>query len=194
MGNFSRKAILAVAAVITAASAAFFTAGAAGAATATLSARAAEAVPATTAASELPAALSWQLVVQGARGERVVAIQFLLDERMGAGLRVDGIFGRLTARAVRKFQARFHLHVDGKVGSQTWTHLIIQLKRGSRGPAVKAVQHNLRIAYGFRTLTVDGIFGPATQRAVRSFQARFKIGVDGIVGPITWNRLIVHEG
>jgi peptidoglycan hydrolase-like protein with peptidoglycan-binding domain len=196
MGNFSRKTILAVVAVITAALATFMTAGAAGAATAAPSARTAQVVSTTVpAAQELPtAALSWPLVVQGDRGERVVAIQFLLNQRIGAGLAVDGVFGPLTAKAVRNFQARFHLSVDGQVGSQTWTHLIIQVQRGSRGPAVMAVQHNLRFAYGFTNLAVDGIFGAITQEAVRSFQARFKIGVDGIVGPITWNTLVVHEG
>jgi peptidoglycan hydrolase-like protein with peptidoglycan-binding domain len=193
MGNFSRKVLLGVAAVITATSAAFMTAGAAGAttaATAAPQARAAHAAPALAAQDPL----SWPTVVEGNRGERVVAIQYLLNQRIGAGLATDGVFGPLTLRAVRNFQARFKLLVDGKVGPQTWTHLIIQVQRGSRGPAVSAVQHNLRFAYGFRTLAVDGIFGPITQGAVRSFQSRFRIGVDGIVGPITWNTLVVHEG
>jgi peptidoglycan hydrolase-like protein with peptidoglycan-binding domain len=196
MGNFSRTTILAVVAVIAAASAAFMTAGAAGAATAAPSARTAAVMRATApAARELPAAaLSWPLVVQGDKGERVVAIQYLLNERIGAGLKVDGVFGSLTEKAVRNFQAKFHLTVDGKVGSQTWTHLIIQVQNGSRGAAVMAVQHNLKFAYGFEKLAVDGIFGPATQSAVKSFQARFKLGVDGIVGPVTWNTLVVHEG
>ena len=185
------------AAVITAAAAAFMTAGAASAATAMPAARAvqaARAVSATPAAPELPAALAWPLVVQGDKGERVVAIQYLLNQRVGAGLAIDGIFGPATAAAVRKFQARFGLLVDGKVGPQTWTHLIIEVQRGNSGPAVAAVQHNLRYAYGFSSLAVDGIFGPITQSAVRSFQARFKIGIDGIVGSITWNTLVVNEG
>jgi peptidoglycan hydrolase-like protein with peptidoglycan-binding domain len=195
MGNFSRKIILPVVAVIAAALAAFMTAGAAGAATASPTARTAQVVRTITpAAQELPAALSWPLVVQGNTGERVVAIQYLLNQRIGAGLAIDGIFGPLTARAVRNFQSRFHLSVDGEVGPQTWTALIVELQRGFSGPAVMAVQHNLKFAYGFTSLAVDGIFGPITQSAVRTFQAKFGIGVDGIVGPITWNTLVVHEG
>lgn len=193
MGYFSRKTILALVAVIAGASAAFMTAGAAGAATAAPSAAAKTVSVTALAVPQAPAALSWPLVVQGDKGERVVAIQYLLNQRIGAGLKVDGVFGPLTAAAVRNFQSRFHLQVDGKVGSQTWTQLVIEVQRGSSGAAVMAVQHNLRFAYGFTSLAVDGIFGPATQTAVRSFQAKFKIGVDGIVGPITWNALVVHE-
>lgn len=38
-------------------------------------------------------------------------------------------------------------------------------------------------------LKADGFFGTATERAVRGFQGAVKIGVDGIVGPRTWDRL-----
>ena len=194
MGNFSRKAIIGGAAVITAAATAFMTTAAASAAPAARSAQAARALPATLAAPELPAALTWPLVVQGDRGERVVAIQYLLNQRIRAGLATDGIFGPLTASAVRDFQAICGIAVDGEVGNQTWPRLTVQVQLGSTGSAVRAVQHNLRYAYGFSSLAVDGIFGPVTQSAVRSFQARFKIGVDGIVGPVTWNTLALNEG
>jgi zinc D-Ala-D-Ala carboxypeptidase len=92
------------------------------------------------------------------------------------------------------FQARSHLAADGQVGPLTWQRLIVQVKQGNTGSAVSAVQHNLRFAYGYAKVAVDGQFGPATNAVVRSFQAKFKIGADGIVGPITWNVLIGHEG
>lgn len=50
------------------------------------------------------------------------------------------------------------------------------------GPAVRALQTALK-AHG--DLDIDGVFGPATDRAVRSFQTMSGLVVDGIVGPAT---------
>lgn len=51
-----------------------------------------------------------------------------------------------------------------------------------RGDDVKLLQQLLNIPD-------DGVFGPATDAAVRRFQAEAQITVDGIVGPATWARL-----
>ena len=69
------------------------------------------------------------------------------------------------------------------------------LRQGSRGPNVVRLQVILnRIGQNYpaipRIPTVDGIFGPATEAAVRSFQRIFGLGVDGIVGKATWYRLV----
>ncbi len=37
------------------------------------------------------------------------------------------------------------------------------------------------------TLTADGIYGPETRRVVLAFQDEKRLGVDGEIGPITWN-------
>jgi len=39
-------------------------------------------------------------------------------------------------------------------------------------------------------LTVDGVFGPETDGAVRAFQDALGLTVDGIVGPSTWRALV----
>lgn len=59
------------------------------------------------------------------------------------------------------------------------------LKHGSRGRDVEAVQR----ALGFKGGAIDGIFGQNTERAVRNYQSRHKLSVDGIVGLNTWNTL-----
>lgn len=61
------------------------------------------------------------------------------------------------------------------------------IRQGSSGSAVSTLQSLLN-SHGYH-LTVDGKFGPATKAAVMAFQAAQGIGVDGIVGPITWSRL-----
>jgi peptidoglycan hydrolase-like protein with peptidoglycan-binding domain len=63
------------------------------------------------------------------------------------------------------------------------------VKRGSKGHPVPALQYLLR-ARG-HTVIADGIFGPRTEAAVEAFQAADLLGVDGIVGPLTWGALIV---
>jgi hypothetical protein len=59
---------------------------------------------------------------KGCKGEAVKALQTLLNLR-GAALDVDGSFGVLTDAAVRDFQRRRGLTVDGCVGSATWAAL-----------------------------------------------------------------------
>lgn len=54
---------------------------------------------------------------------------------------------------------------------------------------VKLVQQVLnRLGY-LPLLTADGDFGAKTEAAVRWYQKRSKLTVDGIVGPMTWNRM-----
>ncbi|GAA2424694.1 hypothetical protein GCM10010255_78050 [Streptomyces coeruleofuscus] len=62
------------------------------------------------------------------------------------------------------------------------------LANGHAGPEVAEAQCLLREA-GLSPGAVDGIFGPHTERAVRSLQKRANLVVDGIIGPHTWKAL-----
>jgi hypothetical protein len=109
-------------------------------------------------------------------------VQFLLRAQ-GSGITADGSFGPLTDGAVRQFQGQHGVVVDGIVGNQTWPALIVTVKQGATGDAVRAAQVLLP------PLVVDGDFGPVTSQAVKEVQARFGLSPDGIVGPLTWRVL-----
>jgi peptidoglycan hydrolase-like protein with peptidoglycan-binding domain len=63
------------------------------------------------------------------------------------------------------------------------------LRLGDQGAAVTLLQQDLNKLKTDPQLTVDGDFGPATDRAVRVFQTFLKTAVDGVVGEQTWNGL-----
>ena len=60
---------------------------------------------------------------------------------------------------------------------------------GAQGADVMKIQQALQLA-GFDPGPIDGKFGARTKTAVQSFQSAQGIAIDGIVGPITWARLI----
>ena len=134
----------------------------------------------------------------GARGSAVSYLQGRLNA-YGASLKVDGVFGSATLRAVKNRQSSARIGVDGVVGPKTWNALSgssstggssssqPKLRQGSRGTAVRTLQSQLN-ARG-ASIAVDGSFGPATNSAVRALQRAAGIGVDGVVGPKTWNAL-----
>lgn len=61
------------------------------------------------------------------------------------------------------------------------------LRRGDRGELVETVQTQV-------LAPVDGRFGPVTEARVRQFQRREGIVPDGIVGPVTWERILNQPG
>lgn len=59
------------------------------------------------------------------------------------------------------------------------------LKKGSTDPAVRDLQEALT-ALGRYDGPIDGVFGAATETAVKAFQQARGIVADGVVGPVTW--------
>ncbi|WP_059282027.1 peptidoglycan-binding domain-containing protein [Bacillus coahuilensis] len=115
----------------------------------------------------------------------------------------DGDYGSETKQAVMNFQKANGLPVDGIAGIQTMKKVNellyakkvtieapyplpnVILKQGSEGNNVKQVQQalkDLKLNVG----TVDGIYGPKTEKAVRDFQSNYPtLKNDGIYGPNT---------
>ena len=62
------------------------------------------------------------------------------------------------------------------------------LRRGSRSTYVLILQDALN-ALGYSTNTLDGIFGHATESALKACQRRFALRADGICGCATWKKI-----
>lgn len=131
-------------------------------------------------------AQSAPIIKQGQSGARVTAVQHLLRHH-GYKLNADGSFGGVTQQAVKDFQRQQGLQADGVVGGRTIAALAPTTQRGANGDKVRAVQQLLR-ASG-HDLAVDGAFGPTTEAAVKSFQKKKGLTVDGVVGAKTWPAL-----
>ena len=115
------------------------------------------------------------------------------------------------------FQNAYGLTVDGIVGRDTWNRMLNvydQILRdlpqdyqnfieqvypgrflalGDEGRSVRQLQQNIRTIAArdpaIPTVEVDGIFGPATQRAVLALQRQQGIDQSGAVGPVLWTRI-----
>jgi len=135
-----------------------------------------------------PTAPGWPVLRSGATGENVRTLQHLLRQAGRTTVTPDGRYGPMTEAAVRAFQTERDSAVDGVAGRQTWNHLADPLRSGAGGEAVTGVQRQL-VARG-SGITVDGVFGPATAAAVRTFQRESRLPTDGVVDARTWSRLV----
>lgn len=96
------------------------------------------------------------------------------------GRKVDPSFDMIT------FRQGVQLAMGGMQASLPWPASTDphrdMLRKGSHGDSVKELQYALGI-------TDDGFFGPQTDAAVRAFQQKNGLVVDGLVGPATWAKL-----
>ena len=139
---------------------------------------------------------------RGATGNDVAEIRRLLvtlgllDDSEAAR---DDVFDEAVELAVRHFQQRRGLTVDGRVGAETFAALTAaHWKLGDRvlahepqllaGDDVSRLQSQL-LEMGYHLIRADGVFGPTTADALRSFQRDYGLVPDGICGPATLRAL-----
>jgi len=134
----------------------------------------------------------------GSRGDQVKALQQLI---MKAGIHLvggaDGIFGVITASALRSFQEANGLPVDGvatdatlqalqtKSGASTAPSPLVGLQYGATGASVKQVQQAIMNAGISLRGGADGVFGTATRDALKQYQAARGLTQSGKVDEAT---------
>lgn len=138
-----------------------------------------------------------QILKLGDKGSEVSLMQGRLIALNYPNLKQDGSFGRSTENALKLFQMRNGLKVDGKAGSSTLDRLYSdraiafgenngkqvykKLKLGDKGEEVSRFQRRL-LALGYPIPKVDGSFGRATENTVKLFQRLNGLNADGVMG------------
>lgn len=136
----------------------------------------------------------------GARGPAVADVQATLV-RLGllAAAPAAPVFDESTDRALRHFQQRRGLSVDGLVGPETYRALAAaRWQLGARilslatrpyvGDDVAALQERL-LELGYDAGRADGVFGVRTATALRGLQREYGLVADGTCGPATLRAL-----
>jgi Putative peptidoglycan binding domain len=126
-----------------------------------------------------------------------------LQRKLGVG--ADGVFGPVTERALKRWQRAHGLVADGIAGPNTRAAMglgpgpVLKRKSGAKraanrsrgqersGGGVRALQRRIGV-------TADGVFGPATEAALKRWQRAHGLVADGIAGPNTRAKLGLGPG
>ena len=126
--------------------------------------------------------------------DTIKGIQQWLNDNYNTGIAVDGYYGSQTKKAlVKALQTEFNrqfgtrLAVDGIFGEQS-KNACRNIKQGAKGNITRIIQSML-YCKGYNTNGIEGIFGQATDGAVRRFQANSGLNADGVVGKLTFAKL-----
>ena len=134
-------------------------------------------------------------VTEAAVGDRNVNdVQVWLNSYYGFDIYINGVYGGQTKAAlVMALQTELNgeyssgLVVDGIFGPKT-SEAIRNISSGAVGNYAKVLQGFL-MCNGYDTGGLDGIFGQATTKAVKDYQDKNELVVDGIAGPATFGSL-----
>lgn len=123
-----------------------------------------------------------RLLKKGSRGDDVKAVQTALH------CYPDGIFGDLTAEAVREFQKTKNLEVDGIVGRQTWDALFPTSTNASASNTLKKSKRSINMIVVHCSATIEGkdysvaeIRRWHLKRGFSDIGYHYLIGIDGKV-------------
>lgn len=160
---------------------------------------------------------------KGSEGIEVAYLQQDLNylgfkDAKGNKLDTDGIFGAGTEHALKVFQKKYGLTIDGEYGNNSYNKMkqvcvepkvaepkIVEVKKkvptiakpyleqGNSNTQVKYLQQDLNYL-GFKdnnnkALVVDGIFGAATAQALKKFQKKYKLTIDAEYGNASYEKM-----
>lgn len=131
----------------------------------------------------------------GEKSDVVLSCQDRLKQLGYLTTKPDGAYGDDTVIAVKQFQSRNDLVVDGYLGPSTRLALLSAqaqpngVNLGEKGDSVTRIQQLLH-KYGYMSSSnVTGYYGEVTEKAVKSFQRNNGLSSDGTVGQLTMNKL-----
>lgn len=129
-------------------------------------------------------------IKQGSAGDLVKVAQYLSG--FADREKADGVFNANFVAHVCTWQRTNNLTPDGVIGKDTWTKIaekapLCTTSKNKTSAATCAVQ----ILVG--GLTVDGIYGSKTKKAVAAYQSSKGLEADGKCGAKTWASLITGE-
>lgn len=134
----------------------------------------------------------------GERGEPIKALQTALNAALGLKkkqrIATDGVFGKGTVTALKKFEEASGLPIDGIADEQVITalgidHTTFTIARGARQASVVSIQKALANVLKIK-IRPDGVFGSGTAKTVSRFQKSVGLKPTGIVDRTTWMALL----
>ena len=126
--------------------------------------------------------------------DTIKEVQSWANTNYKSGLTVDGIYGNVTKKALIKILQKEinqtyskNIVVDGIFGEQTKS-ACPSLKSGIKNDVVGVLQAFL-ICNGYADIYLSKKYGSATTSAVKSYQSKKGLTVDGIAGKVTFSKL-----
>lgn len=120
-----------------------------------------------------------------------VDVPVILTESFAKKMGYATMEGIAKAAGLRKKTSTQNKPAGSVAGTNTCKVELPVLTKGAKGEDVEAMQILLDLR-GFACADggADGSFGPATDKALRAYQANRKLDVDGSCGPATWTSLL----
>ncbi len=151
------------------------------------------------AALEASSAEQAVAAVVKSRGSDVRQLQRVL------GVGADGVFGPVTERALKRWQRSHGLVADGIAGPNTRAAMglgagpVLKRKSGAKRAAQRSRGHShggggVRALQRRLGVPADGVFGPATEAALKRWQRSHGLVADGVAGPNTRSKLGMGPG